>query len=613
MVVKDSDRQSGMYLLGVQGVGKSSLLETLIYQDICKGQAVFVLDPHGDLIEQVITQMPDERVKDTYLLDIEDVEFPFGVNLFNIPAASATQQAQALDRIQHVFEKCFPDTSRLLLEKYLGNIAPVFFANASDGYSMTDIPKFLRDVNFRERLVKNKRVGYFIREFWQEQYNSLSPSKRQTETASLATRLNRFVRSPITGNIIGQSTTTIDFRLAIENKEIILIKLPIKTLKEDASLIGTMLVAQIHAAIFSFADTRLEDRPGFSLFVDEFQHFATSDFAEMFTEGRKFGSRVCVAHQFRSQIPDYLASATMTARSIVTFQTTQEDAGKMAPLYVAIDNEREIQKEDIYTDVIKQLLTYGHENTIVEKFIKEYLRPVHMQLKGNRIEITSWKPSIWKSHVEGERIIEKVRPRVLNPLQLLNPLLYEVQIKKIWQQPVPYDVIWGFSDCGVGFYHIFEAVLPDDRAYLASWKVLTDTSEEGARIKTHLPGTQEGQQLLDFLLTLRAVMQILAQEPLGEKKVASASEIAQRIMNLPRRQAMVKVGTDVALMRTHDTPPGIIGEKIKQRKKFIIEHTRVRYCKKRDVVEQEIENRQQQASEPDTFHSQRARNRPFMT
>lgn len=121
---------------------------------------------------------------------------------------------------------------------------------------------------------------------------------------------------------------------------------------------------------------------------------------------------------------------------------------------------------------------------------------------------------------------------------------------------------------------------------------MTGTSEKGERIKKHLLETQSGQQLLDFLLTLRSVMQILVQEPLGEKKAASTSEIAQRIVNLPRRQALVKVGTDIAPMRTIDAPPGITSEKIKQRKQFIQKQTRTRYCKGRDVVEQEIENRQ---------------------
>src|SRR6266851_2848196 len=187
VTVKDRERQSGMYILGVQGVGKSSLLENIIYQDIRKGFAIIVIDPHGDLIQQVIAQMPEERLKDTYVLSLEDTGYPFGVNLFSITdKATDIEQAQALDRILHVFEKCFPETSRMLLEKYLGNIAPVFFAHASTGYAMTDIPKFLRDEAFRAKLLKN--VRFFIRQFWEDEYVTLSPSVQRSETASLATR-----------------------------------------------------------------------------------------------------------------------------------------------------------------------------------------------------------------------------------------------------------------------------------------------------------------------------------------------------------------------------------------------------------------------------------------
>jgi len=397
VTVKDKERQSGMYILGVQGVGKSSFFENTIYQDSRKGSAIIVIDPHGDLNHKVIAQMPEERLKDTYLLSLEDTAYPFGLNLFGIgEKATDIEQAQALDRILHVFEKCFPETSRMLLEKYLGNIAPVFFAHASTGYAMTDIPKFLRDDAFRAKLLRNVRL--FIRQFWEDEYMSMSPSVQRNETASLATRLNRFLRSPIVGNIIGQSRTTIDFRKAIENREIILINLPVKTLKEDASLIGTMLVAQIHAAIFSFADTKPEARPGFSLFVDEFQHFATSDFAEMFTEGRKFGSRVAVAHQFRAQLPDYLSSATLTARTIITFQTTQEDAPKLAPLY---PQEAMLRIKDIDPAPADYLLKRaGHDNPEVDAFIRTYLLPLQSMRKGNHIEVTTRQPELLRRRQE---------------------------------------------------------------------------------------------------------------------------------------------------------------------------------------------------------------------
>src|SRR5256885_7330616 len=127
--VTDLDRYSGMYVLGRQGTGKSSLLQWLIYQDTHKDTSVIVIDPHGDLIDDVIAQIPEKKLPKTYLLDIEDIDYPFGLNPFSIVEnAKATQQQQTLDRILHVFEKSFPETSHMLLEKYIGNIAPVFFA-----------------------------------------------------------------------------------------------------------------------------------------------------------------------------------------------------------------------------------------------------------------------------------------------------------------------------------------------------------------------------------------------------------------------------------------------------------------------------------------------------
>src|SRR5579872_5397907 len=79
VTIDDEERESGMYVCGVQGTGKSSFLESVLYQDICKGYSVILIDPHGDLIEHVIARLPEERVKDTFLLDIEDAKHPFGV------------------------------------------------------------------------------------------------------------------------------------------------------------------------------------------------------------------------------------------------------------------------------------------------------------------------------------------------------------------------------------------------------------------------------------------------------------------------------------------------------------------------------------------------------
>jgi hypothetical protein len=574
VVVDDVLRQSGCYVLGVQGVGKSSLLEQMIYQDIYKGFSVIVLDPHGDLINHALAQMPEERLKDVSLLSIEDAAYPFGLNLFSSSeGANEIEQSQALDRVMHVFEKCFPETSRMLLEKYLGNIAPVFFAHADAGYGMTDIPTFLLDDAFREKLIKKSRL--FVRRFWETDYGTMSPSVRRSETGSLSTRLNRFMRSPIVGNIIGQGKTTIDFRKAIENKEIIFVRLPVKTLKDDATLIGTMLVAQIHAAIFSFADMRLEDRPGFSLYVDEFQHFCSSDFAEMFTEGRKFGSRVTVANQFMGQLPDYLASATMTARTKVTFQTTQEDAPKLAPVYLDQKGKAEVAVDPKPADKLAKYASDNPQFPEVEAFVNLYLRPMRSWSKGGKVEY----------------LIDRKVVSFDDPSPQLNDLLYRVQKRRDCMLDIPQSLIYGFCGCGKEFFGAWEYGMKngDERRLILSADILfpqevVERVRDGDVRNNH-------DEFWRFLWCLRRTMLYLSQKPIGEEKHLSAGEVVQQIINLPRRHALVKVGNDVHEIMTLDAPEAVSPSVFDERRRVIVEQTRKKYCRPAGEVEREIEKR----------------------
>src|SRR6185437_3742662 len=145
-----------------------------------------------------------------------------------------------------------------------------------------------------------------------------------------------------------------------------------------------ILLAKLSAAIFSFADVPEAARPGVSLYVDEFQHFCTPDFSELFTEGRKFGVRVTLAHQYRGQLPDFLQESTMTARTKVVFQTTPEDGHKLAHLFPV---PAELRTEDIEPHVSAHLLTYGCDDPYVHTFIEQYLRPMLAHKRGRRVEI----------------------------------------------------------------------------------------------------------------------------------------------------------------------------------------------------------------------------------
>ncbi len=208
------------------------------------------------------------------------------------------------------------------------------------------------------------------------------------------------------------------------------------------------------AAIFSFADTPEHQRPGVSLFIDEFQHFSTPDISELFTEGRKFGLRLMVAHQYRSQLPPYLQAATMTARNKICFQTTPEDSREVSPLFMG--GEATVRPEDIDPRPVEHLLRYGSDYHDIQTFVGWYLLRLEHQKEGGHIEIKRrgfpWGdvPS-WVLNVKPSEEM----PKVPDPTPFLNHLLYQVMKTGNADVYIPSEVVWGFSNSGRGFYSVF--------------------------------------------------------------------------------------------------------------------------------------------------------------
>ncbi len=560
-LVSMQDRYSGMYILGVQGVGKSGLLEDLILQDILTGNAVIVIDPHDDLIKDCIAQLPSflpgDMLEKIYLLDMEDEAYPFGLNVFaNVNQSSSIALAQSIDRIMHVFEVVWPEVkSQQYLPRYLR--AAIIALIANPGSTLVDMYAFLTNDSVRHRMLQAV-TDQSVRQFWQMQYDDLSPAQRFQRVESLLGRLESLLMGrSLVRNIVGQRETTINFRKAIENKEVIFIRLPLKTVAQDARLIGTLLIAQIHAAIFSFADIPEQQRPGFSLFVDEFQHFATADFSEMFTEGRKFGVRVTVAHQYRGQLPTFLQQSTMTARTKICFQVTPEDAREMAHLFMG--GEAIVRPEDIDPKPVEHLLHHGSDGFDVQMFVDRYLLPLQAQKHSGTVEIThpgfrSEHVGYWVLNVEAP----KDKPKVADPTPYLNHLLYQVMKTGNADMDIPSQIVYGFANCGRGFYSAYRYTWPWEKDKLLSPDVRFPAHlvVEGAHGLQWTRAPEDSkEELYCFLYHLRAIMSYLAAHPIGKKTNVSPSDIAQRLVQLEKRHALVRSGDDVGRIRTEDTLP----------------------------------------------------------
>jgi hypothetical protein len=379
ILVKDKERCSGMYLLGVQGRGKSSLLVDLISQDLEKGYATMVFDAHRDLIRYVVALLPPERLSKTYLLDMTDTEFPIGLNLFDCAdPANELERARVVERVIHVFERLWPDIKGVLLGKLLRYITLTFMECPE--YTLADVQRLLGEDDFREYIV-SRLTNEHVKAYWLKGYHAMNPAERRKETQAFDNRLATFLSTPFIRNIVCQRKTTIDFRRAIQEREVLLINLP-REMKEHAALIGTLLLAHLHEVTFALSKMDWKKRPGYSLFVDEFQHFATSDFAELYKEGRKYGARITVAHQDRHDLIPENRSATLTANIIVAFQPTPSDAVEIAPLF--FDAAARLRPERIYTNVIRRLGMHTHQE--IQDFCRQYVLPLQRQDAGRKDE-----------------------------------------------------------------------------------------------------------------------------------------------------------------------------------------------------------------------------------
>src|SRR6266566_1318964 len=346
--VAQAARLRGLYIIGLQGYGKSGLNENLIIQDIKQNIGVCVLDPHGELINNIIARLPDrEKEEKVILLDLKRKDAYIGLNLFDCADPTDDDEiTKTLDLVKHVFEKAFEITQATpLMYNLLYKIAYVLIANP--GCTMVDMPLFLTNAAFRKKLVHNV-TDYDIRTFWENWDNPKlkSPRDQEADSQTILNKLNDFSHAPLR-YIVGQSSSTIDLQTIMDEGKILLVKLD-RRRETATALIGSILVALTLTA----SDARLTKKQ-FNVYADEFQRFASEDFATLLEEARKAGIGMTMAHQNRSQLSAKdneletdLKDRTRSTDNLVVFRINRKDADDLAGEFA---EEPEGAKVDVLT------------------------------------------------------------------------------------------------------------------------------------------------------------------------------------------------------------------------------------------------------------------------
>jgi hypothetical protein len=320
-----------MHVIGASGTGKSTLLLQLIAQDLASGEGVGVLDPHGDLIDQVLTLIPEHRVKDVVLLDPSDEEFPVGFNILS--AHSAVEQNLLASDLVAVFRRLSTSWGDQM-NSVLGN-AILAFLESERGGTLLDLRRFLVEKDFRQEFlasVKDPQVVYY----WQKEFPLLAGKPQ----APLLTRLDIFLRPKLVRAMVAQRENRIDFARIMNEGKILLAKLAQGAIgEENAYLLGALLVSKFHQLALSRQELAAATRRPFYLYIDEFHHFATPSMAAVLSGARKYGLGLCLAHQDLRQLGDSdVASAVLTnAGTRICFRVNETDARKLSDGFASFD------------------------------------------------------------------------------------------------------------------------------------------------------------------------------------------------------------------------------------------------------------------------------------
>lgn len=380
----DRLRQSGVYVLGKPGTGKSTLLKNMFLQDAMNGAGGALFDPSGDLVRQLLPLIPRERLEDVVILDPCDYEWPFGLNVFDSDAAASPLvmnriQGHFVDLLQRMWGT---DGSQGTswgprLEEMLRNLALTLLENP--GYTMAEITALLTDRAFRDRLVENVTSDE-VKTFWRG-FNTLQNDRtRNEEAASTRNKISAFLAQPIARNIVGQVNSTVDFDRFMAERNLVLIPLDVGQLgAPTAQLIGSLMVLQILNAALARTPRPGEKLPRFNLYFDEFQRFASPALATLFEEARKYEVSVTIAHQHRAQLDLRNKAAVLMAGTIAVFSVDGSDAAELAKEFDRTPRSPELRPQPKLTPALEpvvHLIYHGHSHPSVKKIADTILRPI---------------------------------------------------------------------------------------------------------------------------------------------------------------------------------------------------------------------------------------------
>ena len=334
VVFTRDERERHVWIVGKSGSGKSTVLFNLAMSDIVAGEGVAVIDPHGDLAEDILDAIPRRRINDVCYLDAGETEYPVGFN----PATRIAPERRALaaSGIVSAFKHQWSDSWGNRTEHFLlhGVTALISRRHAT----LIDLPRLYTDDRFRERIVSHVTDPETLR-FWQEEFPGYTKSLRSDAVSPILNKAGQISASPHLRLILGQIAPRFDLAFTMNNRRILIANLARGRIGEQAAnLLGSLLVSHMQLVAMERGTLPPARRVPFFVHVDEFQTFSSESFASLLSEARKFATHFCLANQYTDQLSNAVRAAVIgNAGTLIVFRVGSRDAELLAPEFRPMD------------------------------------------------------------------------------------------------------------------------------------------------------------------------------------------------------------------------------------------------------------------------------------
>jgi len=324
--IRAKDRRQHIYIVGQTGTGKSTLLKNMAIQDLRRGHGIAVIDPHGELVEDILKFVPSRRTNEVVYFNPADTEYPIGLNI--LEAKNAGERELVASSLISIFKHLWKDFWGPRLE-YIFHNAILALMDTPDS-TLLGVYRMLADDDFRKKVVERVKDPV-VRLFWKEDFEKYPPQFKKEVASPIQNKIGQLLTNSYVRNIVGQEKSTIDLRFMMDNRRILLVNLAKGRIGEDkANLLGSVLVTKLYLAALERQNVPEAERQDFNLYIDEFQNFSTDVFPSILSESRKYRLNLVLAHQYLHQLSENVKHAVFgNVGTIIAFRVGGLDAKEL--------------------------------------------------------------------------------------------------------------------------------------------------------------------------------------------------------------------------------------------------------------------------------------------